>query len=146
MGASFMKSDNEALAVVQSWIEKAENDLIAAGHLLKLGARAPTDVVCFHAQQVAEKHLKALLASRELDFPKTHDLDALARRLPNGLRSLLRAIDLAELTRHATVTRYPGAERVSLAAAKRAVAAARRIRAAVRANLPRMAIRSRRRS
>ena len=136
-----MKSGENALAVARSWIQKAANDLVAAAHLLKLGARAPTDVVCFHAQQVAEKHLKALLAFRGLDFPKTHDLDALARRLPNGLRSRLRAIDLAELTRHATVTRYPGAESVSLAAAKRALAAARRVRATVRDNLPKAAMR-----
>ena len=136
-----MKSNENALAVARSWIEKAANDLVAAIHLLKLGARAPADVICFHAQQVAEKHLKALLAFRGLDFPKTHDLDALARRLPNGLRSRLRAIDLAELTRHATVTRYPGAESISLAAAKRALAAARRVRAAVHDNLPTKAIR-----
>ncbi len=137
-----MKSDENALAVARSWVEKAANDLLAAAHLLKLGARAPADVVCFHAQQVAEKHLKALLAFRGLDFPKTHDLDALARRLPNGLRSRMRAIDLAELTRHATVTRYPGAESVSFAAAKRALAAARRVRAAVRDSLPKEAVRN----
>ena len=94
-----MKNDENALAVARSWIEKATNELVAAAYLLKLGARAPADVVCFHAQQVAEKHIKALLAFRGLDFPKTHDLEALARRLPNGMRSSLRAIDLAELTR-----------------------------------------------
>jgi len=34
-----------------------------------------------HAQQCAEKYLKALLALRAMDFPKTHDLEALAARL-----------------------------------------------------------------
>lgn len=137
-----MKNDENALSVARSWIEKAANDLVAASYLLKLGAQAPTDVVSFHAQQAAEKYLKALLAFRGLDFPKTHDLDALARRLPNGLQSRLRAIDLAELTRHATITRYPGAESVSLANAKRALAAARRVRATVRDGLPGEALRN----
>jgi len=135
-----MKGVEKALDVVRSWIDKTGNDLLAATHLLKLGARAPTDAVCFHAQQAAEKYLKALLAFRGLEFPKTHDLDALARRLPYGLRSRLHAIDLAELTRHATVTRYPGAAPVSLAAARIALAAARPVRASVRDNLPKKAI------
>ena len=31
-------------------------------------------VACFHAQQCAEKYLKAILISRQVAFSKTHDL------------------------------------------------------------------------
>jgi HEPN domain-containing protein len=35
------------------------------------------DIVCFHAQQAAEKYLKAYLVFLEQDFPKTHALEDL---------------------------------------------------------------------
>lgn len=41
--------------VAAEWVQKAENDLRAAAHTLKLGRKCPTDTVCFHAQQCAEK-------------------------------------------------------------------------------------------
>lgn len=37
----------------------------------------PLDVVCFHIQQTAEKLLKALLASRGVEYPFIHDLEDL---------------------------------------------------------------------
>lgn len=132
-----MRSADHAAAVAAEWIAKAENDLLNAVHTLKLGARCPTDTVCFHAQQCAEKYLKALLTFRGNDFPKTHDLEALAARLRNGVRPTVAPDDLARLTRFATVTRYPGGEEISLGEARRALAATRRIRKAVRAVLPR---------
>lgn len=136
-----MKNDDRATAVAREWIAKAENDLVNAAHTLTLGARCPTDTVCFHAQQCAEKYLKALLTVRAADFAKTHDLEALAARLRNGHRPELSRDDLARLTRYATVTRYPGAEDISLAGARAALAAARRIRRAIRAVLPKTVLR-----
>ncbi|MBK7422896.1 MAG: HEPN domain-containing protein [Propionivibrio sp.] len=35
----------------------------------------------FHAQQAVEKALKALLCFRDIDFPRTHDLESLINRL-----------------------------------------------------------------
>jgi HEPN domain-containing protein len=35
----------------------------------------------FHAQQAVEKALKALLCLRDIDFPRTHDLESLLTRL-----------------------------------------------------------------
>lgn len=139
-----MRNAERALAVVREWLAKAENDLLTASHTLKLGRQCPTDTVCFHAQQCAEKCLKALLVLRGIDFPKTHDLEALAARLRNGPKPALSPDELARLKRYATVTRYPGAEPISLSEARRAVAAARRIRKAVRALLPAGAVRKRR--
>ena len=42
------------------------------------GDRAiPDEILGFHAQQAVEKLLKALLASRGVEFPRTHDLAVL---------------------------------------------------------------------
>jgi HEPN domain-containing protein len=35
--------------------------------------------ICFHAQQAAEKYLKAFLAFHGVPIPKTHDLDKLVK-------------------------------------------------------------------
>ena len=45
----------------RAWIKKAESDLKTAEHTLTLKENCPFDTVCFHAQQCAEKYLKALL-------------------------------------------------------------------------------------
>ena len=140
-----MQNPEHTLAVVREWLAKAENDLLTATHTLTLGRRCPTDTVCFHAQQCAEKCLKALLVLRGIDFPKTHDLEALAARLRNGPKPALSPDELARLKRYATVTRYPGAETISHSEARRAVAAARRIRKAVRELVPAGTARKRRR-
>ena len=136
-----MRNTEHVFAVVREWLAKAENDLLTATHTLKLGRRCPTDTVCFHAQQCAEKYLKALLVLHGIDFPKTHDLEALAARLRNGQKPALLPDQLAGLKRYATVSRYPGAEAISLSEARRAVAAARGIRKSIRALLPKGAVR-----
>ena len=58
-------------AVVR-WLEFAEIDHKAAKTLLEEGSLS--SVVCFHAQQSVEKCLKALIESRGLNPPKSHDL------------------------------------------------------------------------
>jgi len=85
-----MFDDPEVIATVRRWLEKAENDLLTATTLLKLGRQCPTDTVCFHAQQCIEKYLKGLLVWRSRSFPKTHDLTA--------LMGLLAAADRPELS------------------------------------------------
>ncbi|MEK6409399.1 MAG: HEPN domain-containing protein [Acidobacteriota bacterium] len=67
-----MKSD---LDVAKTLILKADNDLKMAR--IGFDHDAPLDTVAFHVQQAAEKMLKALLASRGVDYPRTHDLRAL---------------------------------------------------------------------
>jgi HEPN domain-containing protein len=67
------------------------------------------DVVCFHAQQAAEKYLKALLEELGDEVPRTHNLIALLKVLVphhNSLRAFRRGLDF--LTRFAVDTRYPG--------------------------------------
>jgi hypothetical protein len=55
-----MPDPEKVATVVSEWVAKAENDLKTA-YILRLAKGGPTDTVCFHAQQVVEKYLKALL-------------------------------------------------------------------------------------
>ena len=96
------------MTVAREWISKAENDLKNAANTLKMGEDCPTDTVCFHAQQCAEKYLKALMVWKGIPFPKTHDLSSLIAFLPKDLQNLLTEEEQELLTEYATVTRYPG--------------------------------------
>ncbi len=62
---------DDKLGVVRAWFKKAENDLINAENTIKMDA-PPTDTICFHAQQCAEKYLKGFLTFHQIGFPKTH--------------------------------------------------------------------------
>jgi HEPN domain-containing protein len=44
---------------VRRWVVKAENDLHAVVRILTPELDAPTDTICFHAQQCIDKYLKA---------------------------------------------------------------------------------------
>jgi HEPN domain-containing protein len=54
------------------WLRYARSDLALAR------IQRPTDVLldtlCSHAQQVVERSIKAVLLSREIHFPYTHDI------------------------------------------------------------------------
>jgi HEPN domain-containing protein len=63
-------------------VAEAENDLKNAAHTLKLGRACPTDTVCFHAQQRAEKYLKAYLVWKHVPFRKTHAIKELVELMP----------------------------------------------------------------
>ena len=67
------------------------------------------DGVCFHAQQCAEKYLKALAVELDLPFFRTHDLVILLEQmLPvYPLWEVYRG-DLAYLSEFAVSFRYPG--------------------------------------
>ena len=91
------------------WIAKAEGDLTTARRELRARKAPNYDAVCFHAQQCAEKYLKALLQEAAIPFGKTHNLslllDLLHERYPT--LELLRP-SLAILNAYAVEYRYPG--------------------------------------
>jgi HEPN domain-containing protein len=122
--------------LVKAWVLKAEHDLLNIEN--NLAARdVPWDTVGFHAQQCAEKYLKALLISRQVDPPKIHDLTELYALLPDGLLVDFDVRLLEELNPYSIEGRYPGVwEPVEQAEALRAVGAARTIRQAIRRILP----------
>ena len=132
-----MPADERVLSVVRAWVQKADSDLKTAALVLQAGDDAPADAVAFHAQQCAEKYLKALLACEGIDFPKTHDIGQLILLLPPGSRMDLPLEEQRRLTSYATATRYPGDyEPLTIHAARRALAIARRVRGHVRKLLP----------
>lgn len=95
--------------LVDQWIEKAEHDYSAATSLLKsLDEDCPFDIVCFHAQQCAEKFLKAVGTYEQFSIPRTHDLNELLSMMPVSLKQLIQADELAELNPFAVDIRYPG--------------------------------------
>jgi len=131
------------LAVCAEWVAKAEHDLANAAHVVRMGPNCPADTVCFHAQQCAEKYLKALLAANGIDFPRTHEIETLVDLLPVELRPDIDAESEAALSEYAVASRYPGWGEPSRAEARAALAAARRLRRDVRRKLPRGALRRR---
>ncbi|MFQ5859583.1 MAG: HEPN domain-containing protein, partial [Anaerolineae bacterium] len=56
------------------WVDKAEGDYATTGRELRARRRPNYDAACFHAQQTAEKYLKAFLQEHGVAFPKTHNL------------------------------------------------------------------------
>ncbi len=66
--------------------------------------------LCFHAQQAAEKSLKAVYLALDLSPPKTHDLAYLMDNLPDNVVSAPSMLMLPVLTKYAVQCRYPGQE------------------------------------
>ena len=65
--------------ITQEWVTKAEGDADVAAALWQM-ADPVYDAICFHAQQCVEKYCKAWLVERGINFPRTHDLEALAKQ------------------------------------------------------------------
>ncbi len=66
------------------------------------------ETASFHAQQAAEKALKALLIRHQAEFGKTHDLGELLRLAEPMAPGITRVLaDVEQLNRHAVDTRYP---------------------------------------
>ncbi|MBL7163641.1 MAG: HEPN domain-containing protein [Anaerolineales bacterium] len=99
-----MSEANNPLA----WATRAEEDFIMAR--LALRQKPPLSYsACFHAQQCAEKYLKALLVSKGVAFPRTHDLLLLQTLCEQA--SIFVAVnekDLNTLSDYAVRVRYPG--------------------------------------
>ncbi len=139
-----MNGQNNAIGIVAEWVDKADCDLRAVSDLLRVKNPSP-DIACFHAQQCVEKYLKAILAFAGIQFPKTHNIEALVQMLPPGVAVSLTLDEQHNLATYATVTRYPGDyEPVTLAEAREAVKMARRVRREIRQVLPKQALRRRR--
>ena len=105
-----MQPDEARLQDVRAWLSKAELDLKAAGHEVSAPAEALWGDVMFHAQQAAEKSMKAFLAWHDVPFRKTHNLEELGRQCVALDTTLGPVADqAAPLTEYAWKFRYPGA-------------------------------------
>lgn len=94
----------EPIDVSRGLLRKAASDMVALHAALEAGA---FDAACFHAQQAAEKFLKAFLAHRSVPFPYTHNLAkrlAICADVDSTFGSLLDVA--APLTPYAVELRY----------------------------------------
>jgi HEPN domain-containing protein len=116
----------------REWIAKAEGDFVVMERECKVVVCPNYDAVCFHAQQCAEKYLKARLCEADAVFGKTHDLVALLDQVldlePEWERF---REDLAYLSDFAVSFRYPG-DAADLEAALEAQGRCRNFRAGAR--------------
>ena len=89
------------------WLELADQDEASARFLTAMRP-LPIEVICFHCQQSAEKTLKAFLAKKGLDIPRTHDLLVLLD-LAAAVAPVLTSLEsrLIALNDFAVVVRYP---------------------------------------
>src|SRR5512137_1547975 len=102
MGGCFMKP------LTCEWVAKAEGDFATASREIRIRKSPNYDAVCFHAQQCAEKYIKALLQEAEVPFGKTHHLVALLELLLTVEQSweLLRP-QMQSLNAYSVSVRYP---------------------------------------
>jgi HEPN domain-containing protein len=92
------------------WIQKAENDISSAQYLANNMRPSPSEVICFHCQQAAEKYLKAFIVYNDQEPPKTHDLIELVKLCNNYNNDFSNILQKCEyLVPFAIRTRYPNA-------------------------------------
>ncbi|MCS6772975.1 MAG: HEPN domain-containing protein [Thermoflexales bacterium] len=116
------------LEFIREWLRKAEADLRAAEYLLAL-EQDDYFAVAFHAQQAAEKFLKALLVCYQIPFPKTHDIQRLLQLAATMDASVEQELSTAAfLTPFGVEFRYPGGETASREVAQRCLQEAERVR------------------
>ena len=93
----------------REWLNRAKSNLAIAKN------RVPNvylEDLCFEAQQAAEKAIKALLITLNIDFPYVHDLAHLLSLLEDAGENLSPAArQCAVLTPYAVLTRYPAPAR-----------------------------------
>ncbi|MBI3090706.1 MAG: HEPN domain-containing protein [Candidatus Tectomicrobia bacterium] len=132
-----MPHDPIRIAETMAWLKKAAEDLRLGD--IALQAKPPVlGGAVFHAQQAAEKALKAFLFWRDRPFRRTHDLAEIGSacaELDASLHPLWRRAD--RLTVYAWVFRYPGEPEEPLREeAEEALGLAREVYEAILARLP----------
>ncbi|OGQ57508.1 MAG: hypothetical protein A3J24_06875 [Deltaproteobacteria bacterium RIFCSPLOWO2_02_FULL_53_8] len=103
-----MSASSEKSRIIKQWIEYAEEDLHLARHGLKIKSSCPYKLIAFHAQQCAEKYLKAFLVLKKVDFPYTHNIALLLELCSTHAEWAKEMQGAAALTQYAVTARYPG--------------------------------------
>ena len=126
------------LEFTQEWVRKAENDYRTAKYLVESGQDFAYGAT-FHAQQAAEKYIKAFLVWHQIEFRKTHDI-ALLLELTVSVEAEIAKIlsQTIELTPYGAQYRYPGDyPEVNVADMNRAFQLAELARMEIQRRLPR---------
>ena len=102
-----MPQDRPTPGSPRAWLARAKGDLALARAPLPEGGYY--EDLCFHAQQAAEKALKAICLHRGWEFRYVHDVEELITDLRhNGLMVPEEIEESVILTSYAFETRYPG--------------------------------------
>ena len=95
-----------AASTARRWFGHVRRDLNTAWSAAR-GPRAEPGNAAYFLHEAAEKLIKGLLVLREIRPAKTHDLEVLARKLPDDLTTKQELIDLRDLTPYGVAFRYP---------------------------------------
>jgi len=119
---------------VSAWHRLADDGL----RIVRLALEQPVPILgpaCFHAQQAAEKELKALLVALGADVPRTHDVVLLVRILAEFIPEALELRDpAAVISAYGVSPRYPAlGTATTLVEAAEALAKAEHVRTWTRA-------------
>lgn len=102
--------DDAKRELVQAWLQRAHEDLLAAGKL----SEEPNPLFAsalYHCQQAAEKVLKGFLVFHNQPFDKTLDIGTLLKLAIPFDGTLTQFIGAAvQLSRYAVIYRYPSEE------------------------------------
>lgn len=128
--------DDATQGLLRHWLAKAEEDYSVAEHLLSENTPY-LGTIGLHAQQAAEKFLKAVLVHYQVEFPKTHDLGKLLDLIAMVNAPLADALrDATALNPLGSTMRYPSdLPELTPEDARAALALAAKVRNAVRAVL-----------
>lgn len=116
----------EAVRLAREWLDYARQDLSAA-EIASSDRRFEPRHVGWHAQQAAEKAIKAVLVLQQIGFPFIHDLETLRELVPASYEIRRADLRLDPLSEWAVEHRYPGDPSASEADADQAVALAARV-------------------
>lgn len=93
----------------REWLNRARSDL-ALSHSVP-GEDVYLEDLCYHAQQAAEKALKAVLLHQKVDFPYTHNVAELLELVAaSGVAIPQRLTEAERLNDYAVTARYPGVD------------------------------------
>jgi HEPN domain-containing protein/predicted nucleotidyltransferase len=124
---------------VGKWVKSAEADVLDLEN--NLASATPSWAgTCFHAQQAAEKYLKAVVVSRMQKPIRTHELDVLANQIRElGLELPDFTAEFKLLFQYGQEARYPGIVEIpDEEAGRRTVEAGRRVVESAKRLLPEM--------
>ena len=101
-----MSPEDIAPGSPSDWLRHAWSDLELAR--VVRNSRILLEDLSFHAEQAAEKALKAVLIFKSIPFPKTHNIRTLLDLLPQDVIPTKEVKEAASLTDYAVLSRYPG--------------------------------------
>ncbi len=121
----------DRISIAKEWLEYALRDISAAEFLMKM-TPVPTEIICYHCQQSAEKSLKAYLAYNSKVIPRVHDLTFLLEKcvaIDENLKDLHdAALDLSD---YSVVVRYPFTIDLYIEDARKAINDAQKVKSAI---------------